>query len=222
MDFLAELGLIIPLGLAGALSTVPVAVAFIILLSSRARPNGIAYLIGWGASVVLVTLAVTAGLAFLPSSARTLDSPVIGAGEIVIGALLIISSVWRRRRPPRAHPRRGEWAARLNHAPAWSALAIGVALSVRPKALLLAAAVGLVISGAEIRPPQSIALVLTYSLLAISTVALPVVFSLADRERAAAWLATARAYLDRHGAAMALVTGLVVGTAIIGNGISRL
>lgn len=222
MDFISELGLIIPLGLAGALSTVPIAVAFVILLSSRARPNGVAYLIGWGASVILVTLAVTTGLAFLPPSARTLDSPVIGVAEIVIGVLLVVYSVWRSRRPPRVHPRRGEWTARLNHAPVWTALAIGVALSLRPKALLLAAAVGLVISGAGNRPPQSIALVLTYSLVVISSVALPVVFSFADRDRTAAWLTAGRAYLGRHGTAITLVAGLVVGTAIVGNGISRL
>jgi hypothetical protein len=221
MDFFAELGLVIPLGLAGALSTVPVAIVFVILLSSRARSNGIAYLVGWGSSVILLTSAVTTGLAFLPSSARTLNSPVIGVAEIVIGVLLVVYTVLNSRRPPRMHPRRADWSARLNRAPVWSALAIGIALGFRPKALLLAAAVGLVVSSGENRPLQSIALVLIYSLIAISSVALPVVFSFTDRDRTAAWLTAARAYLRRHGTAITLVTGLVVGTAIVGNGISR-
>jgi len=221
MSVLGQLGLIIPLGLAGALSTVPIAVVLVILLSHRAQPNGLAYLVGWGAGVFLATFAVTVGLTHLPPSTRSLDSPLIGAAEIVVGLLLAGSSVWRSRRPPRVRPSQGAWLGRVNTAPVWSALVIGIALGFRPKALLLATAVGLVVSSAGDRVPESFALVLTYSLIVISSVALPVVLNILDRDRTTVWLTAARAWLARHGAVITLITGLVVGVAIAGNGLTR-
>ena len=54
MENLANIGYILVLGLGIAISPVPIIVVILILFSDKAKTNGIAFLVGWIAGLLLV------------------------------------------------------------------------------------------------------------------------------------------------------------------------
>lgn len=223
MSVLETIGILLPLGVAGAFSSVPVAVVIAILLSRRSRPNGVAYLIGWAGGAFLVTLALTVSLGYLPPSTREPHSPVFAGIEIALGILLIIYGIIVRRRAARESvPKTRRWLEALHTAPIWIALSTGIVLNFRPKALILGIAAALTIANSQLPGGQDLAAVGIYTIITASSVAGPVIFSLLNPSRAQAWLATARRFVTDHGNALTLIVSILIGVALIGNGLTRL
>ena len=219
---LTALGVLLPLGIAAAFSTIPLAVATVILLSARARPNGLAYLIGLAVGVFVVTLALSLGLGTIAPTAGGVRYVLLGAGEIALGVLLIGYGVLVFVRRPRPSAAGGRWSRALDRTPVWSTLGVGVVMSMRPKALLLSVAVGVAIAKGDLVIGETLIGVGVFTALAISAVAVPVVFVLVDPVRARRWLMAAKGFLVRHGRVLMLIVSVVVGVVLIGDGIARL
>ncbi|RFA12355.1 hypothetical protein B7R22_16290 [Subtercola boreus] len=101
MDVLATIGLLLPLAIAGAFSSVPIALVTVVLLSRRARANGTAHAIGFTAGTSLVTLALAAGIGHPLLPAERAHNPVVAVIEVVLGAILIARGILMAvRRPP--------------------------------------------------------------------------------------------------------------------------
>lgn len=221
MSLLAAVGILLPIGFAGALSTIPLATVTVILLSGRARRNGIAYLIGWAGGIFLVTLVVTYSLAFLPPATGPSKDVVVAVIEVVLGLLLVAYGVFVFRRRPPAEPKQGRWTKALDRAPTWSALSTGIILNIRPKALLLGVAAGVAISKSSLSTGETFVAIAIYTVITASTVAGPVIYMLVDPVRATRWLQSAKAWVAEHGRPLTLIVCVLIGVVLIGNGLTR-
>jgi hypothetical protein len=102
------------------------------------------------------------------------------------------------------------------------AAGLALVLNVRPKALLLAAAGGLSLRGQELSPAQTGIVVAIYTLIAVSSVAWPIVYAFVAPVRSEAWLVVARAWVEKNSSIVTLVILVLVGVIVVGGGISRL
>jgi len=223
MELLAVVGALLPLGLAAALSSVPIAVAIAILLSRRAAPNGLAYLVGQLAGVLALTAAIGSGLSLVPRRPFDPHHVVFGAAEITIGVLLVAYGIYRSLRSPRA-PRSSSraWKERLAGIGPLAAVAIGLGLNLRPKAILLALAAGLAIGSGDLTAVEALAAAAIYALLATSAIAGAVVAHLLRPAETARSLEAARAWLARHGRLVTVVVTILIGVVVLGNGLVRI
>jgi MYXO-CTERM domain-containing protein len=98
----AIIGHLLPLAVGVALSSVPIIVMVLILLSPRGRWSGLAYLVGAVLGLAGVTTAFTAAASLLPPPAPEQPSPLFATIELVLGfallALAAVRLVRRRRR----------------------------------------------------------------------------------------------------------------------------
>ena len=103
------------------------------------------------------------------------------------------------------------------------ALVLGVLLSaVNPKNLLMAASAGLVVGGAGLTIGELIAVFAVFTVIAASTVLVPVIAYLAASAKMAAPLERLRVWLVDNNATIMAVLLLVIGVSVIGKGIGSL
>ncbi|WP_382305055.1 GAP family protein [Herbiconiux sp. UC225_62] len=97
------IGHILPLALGVALSSVPIVVMVLILLSPRGRWSSLTYLIGAVIGLAGLTTLFTAVATLLPPAPSSTKSPLIGTIEIALGVGLLIIAGTRWRRARRRH-----------------------------------------------------------------------------------------------------------------------
>jgi hypothetical protein len=212
---------LIPLAVAAALSTVPITATIFILLSERRSTTALPFLSGWvlgtAAGLTLVTLAAHA----LPGRPRQLDS-LIATLEILVGSALVVLGLVTLVRHARASTtQQPGWIEGIGSLGPLPAFGIGLALNVRPKALLLFAAAGLAISGAHLDDQDMLILIAVYTAVSTSTVVTPTLATVFFPERMEPRLVAARDWLGAHGAAVTGVLVTLIGVVVVGAGISR-
>lgn len=217
------IGQILPLALAVALSTIPIIAALLILLSPARPLVSVALLIGWATGIALVLSILTIGVRLLPSTSPPRDDTVIGLFRILLGAALIASSIvaWRKRshRAATATPR---WMDALGRMRAAGALGFGFALALRPKNLVLSVAAAVVIGDASLKAPDVVVIILVFTVVGISTVAVPIVGHFSAPEKTRPPLDAAREWMTNNSATLMLIVAIVIGVVIIGSGIAKL
>lgn len=215
------LGHVMLLAAAAALSTVPITATIFILLSGTRRTTALPFLAGWvlGTAAAL-TLAMLATQA-LPSRQRRLDS-WIGTLEILVGTALVllglITMVRQTHTSTRQQPR---WIEGIGSFGALPAFGIGLALNIRPKAVLLLAAASLAIRGAHLSIDDTLILIAVYTAIATSTVVAPILATVFFPDRMEPRLVTARDWITAHGPAVTAVIMILIGVFIIGEGMDR-
>ncbi|MDI3210976.1 GAP family protein [Arthrobacter sp. AL12] len=202
--------------LAGAISTVPVSVTIMILLSPSPRRGALPFLIGsLAGSIVFVGLAAV-GLQLLPVRPRLKDEVVAQFG-LVIGAMLIGYSIYLFvGRDRRDNAMLDKMKLRFQAARPWEFVLLGLGLNLRPKAILLAVTAGAVIGVRALPPLPSSLLVLAYAAVAQSAVVVPVAVWLRSPERAQVPLTTLYNWLQRNGRRIAAIGTLVIGLFLLG------
>jgi threonine/homoserine/homoserine lactone efflux protein len=209
--------------LAGAMSTVPVSVTIMILLSPNPRRGALPFLIGSLAGSVVVVGLAAVGLQFLPVRPRLRKDELVAQFAIVIGALLIAYSVYLLlSKSRRENAMLGKMKSRFHSAPPWEFVVLGLGLNLRPKAILLAVTAGAVISVQELPPLEGSVLVLAYAAVAQSAVVIPVAMWLHSPERAQVPLTALYNWLQRHGRRIAAIVTLAIGLVIIGYSLLQL
>jgi hypothetical protein len=238
------IGHILPLALGVALSSVPIVVMVLILLSPRGRWSGLAYLIGALIGLAGLTVLFTAIASLLPPPPSTDQSPVFGGIELLLGAallLLAIIRIVRARRARRADtgtpvspldelaalddaPPPGatqRWMDKVTSLGPLPSLGVGFVLMLRPKNLLLTMAAGVAIAaGGEPLTPTTIAIAV-FVVLGISTLAAPIIVAVSDPERTRRPLQEIHEWIERNSAVVTTIVLLVLGTVIIGSGLAR-
>ena len=218
----AVIGDLLPLAIGIAISPIPIIAVILMLLSRRATATSTGFLLGWVVGVVLVTVVVLALVGQAGNTAGGEPSTLSSVLKLVLGAALILLAVrqWQGR------PKEGETAAM----PKWMdaiesftfvrALLLGFGLSaINPKNLLLCLAAGTTIA-AHLPTGQVVVATVVFTLLACSSIAVPVVGYLAARDRMAAPLERLRAWLTQNNAAVMAVLLVVIGTVLLGKGIA--
>ncbi len=219
------IGEALPFAVGVAISPIPVIAIILMLLSARAGANSAAFLGGWivgvtGAAVVL--LAVSGSLSTDASGAPSTSSSVI---KLVLGLALIGMARRHFQQRPRADepPALPKWLAGIDALTPVRAAGLGVLLSaVNPKNLLLIAGAMLAVSQFDLTRSDQVAVVAVFVVIAISTVAAPVVVYRVAGAKAQHLLDEAKAWLTTNNATVMAVLLLVIGVVLLGKGVSGL
>ncbi len=212
---------LIPIALAAALSSVPITATIFVLLSERRGVIALPFLFGWvlgtAAALTLATLAAQA----IPGRPRQLDS-VIGTLEIVVGAVLVGFGLLTLLRPrTRTASERPSWLEGIGSFGRLPAVGLGLALNLRPKAVLLFAAAGLAITGGQLGAADMLVAIALYTAIATSTVLVPTLATVFFPERMEPRLLASRDWLTAHGAAVTGVVMILVGIVVLWAGIAN-
>ncbi|WP_353809908.1 GAP family protein [Agromyces sp. SYSU T00194] len=212
---------VLPVALAMAISSVPIMATILILLSPNRRRAALPFLIGTVVGLALVVTLTTLGAQAIPTPRSDRQPDVaLGIAELLVGVALVVFGVLRLRRSLRtaAYSMPG-WLSTVSSFGPWSSLGVSLLLNVRPKAILLATAAGLNIRGAELAAGESAVVIGIYTLVAASTVAVPIVLTLAAPDRMTARLVRTREWMVRNNGSVTAVIVLLIGVVVFGYGL---
>lgn len=221
---LEAVGQLLPIAVAGAVSSVPITAMIMILLSPQRSKSAIPFLIGWVLGLAAVVSLCALGARAVPVSRFGRHDTALGIAEIMVGVALIAGALIARRRAAPAEGPSGlpQWLRGIGSLGPWPAFGVALVLNVRPKAILLALAGGLVLRGAALPLGQAAIVIAVYTVIAASTVVVPIAMTLVAPARMEPRLIRAREWLGRHGAAVSAAVLVVVGIVAIGHGLTRL
>jgi threonine/homoserine/homoserine lactone efflux protein len=218
------IGDLLPSAVVVALSPIPIIAVILMLGTPRARSNGPAFMVGWIAGLVAVSVVVLLvfGGADDPDSA---SSDSVHWIKLAIGVLFLgmAAKQWRKR------PRRGEqpempgWIDTVNTFNPGKSLVLGAALSgVNPKNLALTLAAAASIAQAGLSTGDTAIAVAVFVAIGSVTVAGSVLFYLVAPRAAEQPLASVKEFMADHNAVIMFVLLLVIGAKLLGNGLSGL
>jgi hypothetical protein len=217
------LGGLLPIAVAVAFSSVPITVTILILLSPNRNRAALPFLVGWVTGVMAVIILFALGASVLPEPRRRGADPVLAALEILIGIGLMVLGVVNLRRgsnpEQRGLPR---WLSAVDSFGALATFGIAVLLDFRPKGLLLGIAAGLALHAASVNAGEAAVLIAVYTLIATSTVVVPITASLIAPRWMEPKLIAARDWLARNGRILTSSMAFMIGVVILGVGISNL
>lgn len=218
----SAIGEVLPLAIGVAISPVPIIATILMLLTPRAGSTATAFLTGW-------VLGIVAGYAVFVIVGSAIDlssdsdgNAVTATIRIVLGLLLLALAVkqWRSRPAPGAEPTMPGWLSAMDKVTPGRALALGLGLSVvNPKNLLMIVGAAVAVSQLGVGGTSIVVAGLVFTVLAASTVAVPVLGYFTMRERATSWLDGLKSWLTANNAAVMSVLLLVIGVSLIGKGI---
>lgn len=217
------IGQLLPLAVGIAISPLPVIAGILMLMSPRARSTGVGFLVGWLGGIVIVAVLFAALSSILPEQSDDGASPILGAVQLVLGVLMLLMAVrqWRGRPKSGAHPEMPKWMAQIDGMTFFAALGLGLLLAaLNPKNLLLGASAGVSLGSAGLGAGDMVIVVVIYTVLASSTVLIPVVGYLVASDRLRTPLGRMRDWLQAENAVIMTVLLLVLGVVIIGKGIA--
>jgi threonine/homoserine/homoserine lactone efflux protein len=218
----AVIGEILPLALGVAISPIPIIAAILMLLSPKAKATSVGFLIGWVVGIVVAVTVFTLLSAVLPAPSDDGSAPVHGTLQIVLGGglLLVALRQWRKRPKHGEEPELPKWMQAIDKVSFPLALGLGFLLSaINPKNLLMAAAAGIDIGNAALTTSEIVLVIAIYSIIAASTVLIPVVGYLFAAAKLRGPLDSLRVWLAKENAVIMAVLLLVIGVVLIGKGL---
>lgn len=219
------IGDLLPLAVGVAISPIPIIAVILMLLSRQAGKTSTGFLFGWVAGIVVVTVVVLLLVGQAGNTSEGEPSTTSSVIKLVLGVLLMFMGLrqWQSR------PKAGEtgtmpkWMSAIDSFTFAKALGLGFLLSaVNPKNLLMCLGAGTTIGAAHLSGADDVVVVAIFTVIAASTVAIPVIGYLSARERMANPLSELRAWLTQNNAAVMAVVLLVIGVALLGKGIGGL
>ncbi|MFB7892128.1 GAP family protein [Microbacterium sp. NPDC056044] len=218
----AVIGEILPLALGVAISPIPIIAAILMLLSPRARVTSVGFLLGWVLGIVVAVTVFTLLSSILPAQDTDASKPIQGVIQLLLGAGLILLALrqWRGRPKAGEEPKMPKWMQAIDKVTFPVALGLGFLLSaVNPKNLLMAAAAGVDIGSAGLETGPIVVVIAVFTVIAASTVLVPVVGYLIAAEKLRGPLDALRVWLGKENAVIMAVLLLVIGVSLIGKGI---
>ena len=208
----SAIGEILPLAIGVAISPIPIIAIILMLITPKAKSNGLAFLAGWllGLLVVGTVVLIVANTAGVSTSSG--PSKAVSALKLILGLLLLFAAMrrWRSRPKPGEEAPMPKWMRALDGFTPARSLGIGAALSgVNPKNLMLDIAAATTIAQAGLSGVQQGIVLVVFVYLAMG-------------ERAAAVLEGWKAWLSANNATVMVVLFVVFGFVLIGKGISGL
>lgn len=217
-SFVAAFSESAPLAVIIALSPLSMIPALVTLRSAQPRSTGLAFLTGW-----LLSIAALTGLCAEVFGRIGGPQPVTAAWiRIGVGTALVVFGGFRilRRERPSAEP---PWVHRLSTlTPAPGMITAGVLLLVNPVAIFLCVAAGLIISAQMLPPPTQWTLVLCFSAVAGSSVAVAVLAYLVAGNHPAATFARLRGWIQDHPISISAGIPIAFGAWLLYRGVTGL
>ena len=216
------IGQILPLALGVAISAISIIAAILMLLSPRARATSVGFLAGWVLGIAVAVTVFTLLSSLLPGPDSDASKPVQGIIKIVLGLLLIAvgAKQWQGRPRGEAAPAMPKWMSAIDTLTAVKSFGLGFLLSaVNPKNLIMAIGAGVIIGGGALDTSADIITIVVFTVIAASTVAIPVVAYLAAADRMSAPLEALHQWLLHENAVVMAVLLAVIGVVMIGKGV---
>jgi len=221
----AVIGDLLPLAVGVAVSPIPIIAVILMMLAPRAGAASVGFALGWVAGIVVV---VTITLLFASGADLSDDDgPSTTASwiKLILGVLLLTVGVlqWRKRPAPGESVPLPKWMAAIDHVTAAKAVGLGFLLSaVNPKNLLMCVSAGVTIAAGGLDDDEVVVAVAVFTVLAASTVLLPVVAFLVAEERMRHPLDELKGWLQTNNTAVMAVLILVIGVSLFGKGLGGL
>lgn len=217
-DMGSVVGELLPLAVGVAVSPVAVIATILMLLSKRAGSTSAGFAVGWLLGIFIATVLFV----ILSSAVSTSDdgpSATVSWIKLALGVLLLAVGVkqWRGRSGEHETPK---WMQAVDEMTAAKGLGLGFALAaINPKNLLMCIAAGVSIGSASLATSGAITSILVFTVIASSTVAIPVIGYLVAADRLRKPLANLKVWLQDNNTTVMSVLILVVGVVLIGKGI---
>jgi hypothetical protein len=217
------IGQMLPITVAAAVSSVPIMAMILVLLSPRRTQSAVPFLVGWVLGIAAVVSLCALGARATPTSRGNQPDVALGIMEMLVGGALILVAVasWRRARHRAALPM-PRWLRAIGSLGGWSSFGVAFVLNLRPKGLLLALAAGLVLRGANLPLADAVIAIAIYTIVAASTIVVPIVMTLAAPQRMEGKLVSARDWMESHHTVVSSTILVMIGVVAIGNGLARL
>jgi hypothetical protein len=212
----------LPLALGVAISPIPIIAIILMLLSKRAGTNSASFLVGWfiGIAAVLSAVVAVSGTATLNTS----SGPATGVSwiKVALGVLLLLVGLrgWRKRPKGGEEPTLPRWLTSIETITPPKSGGLGLLLSaVNPKNLILLVGGGVAIAQEATTTGDKAVAMVVFIVIAVSTVALPVILNLTMGQRATATLNSLNDWLKANNATVMAVLMLVIGFVLVGEGL---
>ena len=212
---------LIPLALVVALSPLSIIPAVLVLHTSRPRPTGLAFLVGWlvGLTALTAIFLEVSGLA-----GGLGDKPPGWASwlRIVVGGALIVFGLYRWLTRKRSAHTPGWMRSLSKVTPPRAALTAAALTVLNPKVLFICAAAGLAIGTAGLDDSRAWLAVAWYVAVAGSTVAAPILAYAVSGDRLDGPLARLKDWMERQHATLVAGILIVIGLLVLYKGIHGL
>lgn len=217
------LGQVLPISVAVACSSVPIMATILILLSPKRKKSAVPFLIGWVLGLTVVAVIMTIGAQFLPISSNRQPQVAAAIGQIILGVALVVFALisWHRA----AHSNDSsipKWLNAVGTLGAWAAFGVAFGLNLRPKAIVLAAAVGLALRTDELAVTDVAIVIGVYVVISCTTVVIPIVATLISPAKMESWLVSTRSWIAKNNRIVTNLIMLFIGVVIAGDGLTRL
>jgi hypothetical protein len=219
------IGAVLPLAIGVAISPIPIIAVILMLFSARARENGIAFLAGWVAALLIVGAIVLVLAAAGRVGSDDATSNLAALVKALLGALFLFLAVrqWGSRPAEGVMTPMPSWMAAIDSFTMGRSLGLAALLAgVNPKNLALTTAAGLAIAQAGVSGASAVVALLAFVAVASLSVAIPVLYYLAAGEGAKQTLDGWKAWLLANNAAVMAVLFVVLGFVLLGQGIAAL
>ena len=219
------IGQTLPLAVGVALSPAAIIAVILLLSTDRARSNGLAFLSGW-----LAGLIVAGGLLLLlgrGADANSGGSPAewTGYAKIALGLLLLLAA-HRQRTKNRGQGEEAAlpaWMSKLNSFGPGGALGAGALLAaVNPKNLVLIAGAATAIAQTGAATSDQAVALIVFALVSTVTVAIPLFVYFFMSDRADEILGRLKERMARNNGVIIAVICVVIAAKLIGDGITTL
>ena len=219
------IGELLPLAVAIAISVTTIITTVLMLLSPKAKSRTVGLLVGCVVGVAGAVALFTLLADLLPTQDTGGPSLAASLIKMVVGMLLVILALrqWRVRPAGDDRAQLPKWIAGVDSMTPGKALWLGLLLSaVVPKNLLLALSAGLIVGEAGLSSGHVAVVIVLFTVIATSTVAVPVVAHLVASARMRGPFERLREWLVENNVTIMVVVLLVIGIVMIGNSIASL
>jgi hypothetical protein len=219
------IGDVLPLAVGVAVSPVPVIAVVLMLFAPRAGSTSTGFLLGWVAGIIIAVVAFTLLAGLVGGDGEDGPSTTILWIKVVLGVgfVLLAWAQWRGRPRAGSEPEPPGWMKAVDTFTAGRATGLGFLLSaLNPKNLAMAIAAGVAIGGSGISGGQQAVVIVVFTVLAASTVAIPVVAFAVAADRMRDPLHELKTWLEANNATVMTVLLGVIGVVVFGQGLGGL
>jgi hypothetical protein len=216
-------GQVLPYAVGVAISPLPIIAMVLMLITPRARANGVLFVVGWivGIAVAGAILLAVAG----PADANDDGAPATWTHwlKLALGLVLlrVAATQWRSRPADGVEAPMPKWMTALDSVTPLKATGLGAFLgTINPKNLLLIVGGATAVAQLGVSTGDQVAAWIVFTVIATIGVAAPLVIYFAMGDRAAAILESIRARMAHGNAAIMAVLCLIIGVKLIGDAIS--
>jgi hypothetical protein len=218
------IGGLLPLAVGVAISPFPIVGMVLMLLTPKAKPNGISFLAGWIAGVAVagaVVIAVLNAIGVTDDNADPADWTYWLKLVLGLGLLLIAVRQWQHRPHAGDDVSMPTWMNALDSFTPGKSVGLAVLLSaVNPKNLIFIVGGAAAVVQADLSVGGDVVAWAVFTVIATIGVAAPLAIYLFLGDRADAVLNSLKTWMATNNTAVMAVLLLVIGVKLIGDGIA--